>query len=201
MKRRSIVLILALLLAAGRGANAQARRIEPAEVRCPSVLGVGINTDLAFCDVLIQRDAGQGILVVLPSYRGDATVSFNLHNRHTYSEEEERSGRAYAQYLASVAVATMDGEILTKGVVMSEFRSAFDLVDRVSGGAGPGGMKAIAPIGRERVFVTVAENIEQISIVGQGLEVLRSDSRDTFNSLGRPVAVISDVQVEYSPRR
>ena len=201
MKRRSIVLILALLLAAGRGANAQARRIEPAEVRCPSVLGVGINTDLAFCDVLIQRDAGQGILVVLPSYRGDATISFNLHNRHTYSEEEERSGRAYAQYLASVAVATMAGDILTKGIVMSEFRSAFDLVDRVSGGAGPGGRKAIAPTGRERVFVTVAENIEQISIVGQGLEVRRSDSRDIFNSIGRPVAVISDVQVEYSPRR
>ncbi len=201
MKRRSIVLILALLLAAGEGANAQARRIEAAEVRCPSVLGVGINTDLAFCDVLIQRDAGQGILVVLPSHRGDATISFNLHNRHTYSEEEARSGQAYAQYLASVVVATMAEEILAKGIVMSEFRSAFDLVDRVSGGAGPGGMKAIVPTGRERVFVTVAENIEQISIVGQGLEVLRSDSRDIFNSLGRPVAVISDVQVEYSPRR
>ena len=201
MQGRSVTLTLALLLAAGTGAHAQARRIEPAEVRCPSVLGVGANTDLAFCDVLIQRDAGQGILVVLPSHRGEATVSFNLHNRHTYSEEEERSGRAYVRYLASIAVATMEGEILTRGVVLSEFRSASDLVDRVSGGAGPGGVKAIAPTGRERVFVTVAGSVEQISIVGQSLEVLQPDSRDTFNSLGRPVGVISDVQVEYSPRR
>ena len=201
MQGRVITLTSALLLAASTGADAQARRIEPAEVRCPSVLGVGVNTDLAFCDVLIQRDAGPGILVILPPHRGEATVSFNLHNRHTYSEDEERSGRSYARYLASIAVATMEGEILTRGIVLTEFRSAADLVDRVSGGAGPGGLKAIAPTGRERVFVTVAGDVEQISIVGQSLEVLRMDSVDAFNSLGRPVAVISDVQVEYSPRR
>ena len=50
------VITLALVLAATPSA-AQSRRLEPAEVRCPSVLGVGVETDLVFCDVLIQRCA------------------------------------------------------------------------------------------------------------------------------------------------
>ena len=179
---------------------AQQHQIDAVEVRCPSVLGVGFDTEVPFCDIQVQRDPSLGIVVVLPPRRGDATLSFNLHNRHTYSEQEERGGRAYTQYLASVAVANMEGVILGRGVVLSEFRAAADLIDRVTGGAGPSGVKAIAPTGSERVYVTVPPDVDQISIVGQSLEVVRAESRDTFRALGRPVAVLSDARIEYRPR-
>ena len=188
------------LVAVPTGVSGQAQQVEPVEVRCPSVLGVGAATDIPFCDVQVQRDASLGILVVLPRHRGEATVSFNIHNRHTYSEQEARGGRAYAQYLATIAVATMQGEVLARGVVLSEFRSAVDLVDRITGGAGPGGIKAIAPTGTERVYVTVPSGVDMISVVGQSLEVVRADNRDSFRSLARPVAVLSDAVVEYRPR-
>ena len=181
------------------GVLVQNQQVEPVEVRCPSVLGIGLSTDMPFCDVEVQRDANLGILVVLPPHRGEATVSFNLHNRHTYSEQEERVGRAYAQYLATIAVATMEGEVIARGVVLSEFRSAADLFDRITGGAGPGGLKAIAPTGMERVNITVPSGVTTVSVVGQSLEVLRSDQSDTFRSLGRAVAVLSDAVVEYRP--
>lgn len=196
MGRASIVLLAA---AAATGSAAQTRVVEPVEVRCPSVLGVGVATGTPFCDVEVQRDARLGILVVLPPRRGEATLSFNLHNRHTYSEQAA-SGRAYAQYAASIAVATMEGEVLGRGVVLSEFRSAEDLADRIGGGAGPRGLKAIAPIGSERVNVALPAGLDQVSIVGQSLEVVRAESRDTFRSAGRPIAVLSDASIAYRPR-
>ena len=198
------VLTLATAPAAATAAMAvaavQGSRIEPAEVRCPAVLGVGVATDRVFCDVLLQHEAGRGILIAVPRRRGEATVSFTLHNRHTYSESETRAGRAYAEYTAEVAVAALDGSVLGRRFILSEFRSAADLVDRVTGGAGPGGVKAVAPTGRERVFVTVPEGVETVAVVGQSLQVVRLDGRDTFRSPGRPMAVISDVEVEYRAR-
>lgn len=181
-------------------ASAQTTQIELAEVHCPSVLGVGINTDLVFCDVVIQQEAGLGTVVLLPARRGEATLSFNLHNRHTYSEEEVRTRRAFAAYTAEVAIASMEGDVLARRFIQTEFRSVDDLVDRVTGGAGPQGVKAIAPSGTERVFVTVPVELDEVVIVGQGLEVVRLDSRDNFRTAGRPIAVVSDVRVEYQAR-
>ena len=194
------VLLIFVTVAAAAGVSAQTQKIEPVEVRCPSVLGVGLATDVPFCDIQVQRDPSLGILVILPRHQGEATLSFSLHNRHTYSEQEERSGRAYTQYLASIAVATMEGEVLGRGVVLSEFRSAADLVDRITGGTGPRGVKAIAPTGSERVYISVPSGVDEVSIVGQSLEVVRADTRDTFRSVGRPVAVLSDAQIEHRPR-
>ena len=175
----------------------QGLQIEAAEVRCPAVLGIGSATDIVFCDVLIQHEAGRGILVVIPPHRGEATVSFTLHNRHTYSESETRTGRAYAEYTAEVAVAALDGSVLGWRYILSEFRSSDDLVDRITGGAGPAGIKAVAPTGRERVFVAVPDGIDTVAIVGQSLQVVRLDGRESFRTPGRPVAVISDVEIEF----
>ena len=197
MMRVALRIAVAVLVSAAFEAEAQETRVEAAEVQCPAVLGVGVTTDVVFCDVPIQNEAGLGILVVVPPRRGEATVSFTLHNRHTYSESETRAGRAYAEYTAEVAVATLDGRVLGRRYILSEFRAARDLVDRVTGGAGPEGVKAVAPTGRERVFVTVPERIDTIAIVGQSLEVVRLDGRETFRTAGRPVAVISGVEVEY----
>jgi len=191
-----LVLITALM---GGRAVAQPRE-EAAEVLCPSVLGIGEATRKPFCDVSIEVEPERGIRVVLPRRRGDATLSFDLHNRHTYSREQEVSGRAYAKYLATVAVATFDGEVLAEGVVMSEFRSAEDLVDRIIGGAGPSGLKAVAPLGTERVSVTIPASIDTVVIVGRSLEVAHASGREAFTSPGRPIAVMSDAVVTYRPR-
>ena len=175
--------------------------VEPVEVRCPEVLGVGVTTNVPFCDVLIQSDPTLAITVVLPPRRGEATLSFDLHNRHIYSEDEVRAGRAYTRYLAEVAVATATGDILARRFVVSEFRNASDLVDRVSGGAGPAGIKALAPAGVERVFVPIPAGVERVVIAGQRLDLLRSDqTRDEVRTVGRAMAVMSNALIEYTGR-
>ena len=192
--------VLVGVLALAAGAAAQGREAEPVEVRCPSVLGVGVATEVPFCDIEVQNDPGLGVLVVLPPHRGEATLTFDLHNRHAYSETETRAGRAYTQYQASIAVATMEGEVIARGIVLSEFRSAGDLIDRVGDGAGSNALSAVAPIGVERLFVTLPAGIDQVSVVGQSLDVLRADGRDTFNTAGRPIAVMSNATLSYRPR-
>ena len=197
-KRTGVVVLVACLLFSGMTA-AQERSSDPVEVHCPAVLGVGVNTDLAFCDILIQYEARLGARVVLPARQGEATVSFNLHNRHTYSEDEVEAGRAFASYTAEIAVASFEGDVLGRRYVQSEFRSRDDLTDRITGGAGPQGLKAISPTGTERVSVKIPDGISEVFIVGQSLQVVRTDVRENIVDAGRTVAVISDVRVEYQP--
>ena len=191
--------VTAVLLITNVVLEAQLRRIEPAEVRCPSVLGVGVETDRIYCDVLFGTEVADGIIVVLPAHRGPAVVTFDLHGRHTYSEEEVERGRGYARYLAQTVVATTE-EVLSRPVILAEFRTGDDLSDRVRGGAGPGGVKAVAPVSVEGIRVTVPDDVTEISIVGIELDVQRLAGRETFTTPGRPVAVISDVRVEYQAR-
>ena len=120
---------------------------------CPSLLGEGVQTKRSFCDVLTGRDPADGIIIKLPPHTGPVTLTFDLHNRHTYSEELIRTNRAYRHYTATIGVLTADNTLLTRAVVQNEFRTAADLVDRVSGGAGPGGVKAVAPTGSETISV------------------------------------------------
>ena len=75
---------------------------EPAKVKCPEPLGIGVRTSASYCFVLAGRDPAQGVIVTIPKHAGPATLTFNLHNRHTYSEEDIRAGRAFAQYRAQV---------------------------------------------------------------------------------------------------
>ncbi len=179
--------------------DAQSRRIEQAVVRCPSELGMGIETGRIYCDVVVGDEVAEGVIVEIPAHRGAATVTFTLHGRHTYSQDEMTRGRGYARYLAETVVATSE-EVLSRPVVLAEFRNVDDLVDRIAGGAGPGGAKAVAPVGSEGIVVTVPESVAEISIVGIALEVQRVDGRETVASPGRPIALISNVQVEYRPR-
>ena len=176
-----------------------APKTELADVVCPTPLGIGIRTKVAFCDILSSRDPSQGVLVRLPPHQGPVTLTFNLHNRHTYSEEQVTPSRAFSRYTATVGVLTMDNTLISRAVVQSEFRRATDFVDRVGGGAGPGGAKAVAPTGTEAVSVTIPEDEQQVSILGEKVTVERLDGTATYSSDGRPIAVISNVQVEYRP--
>ena len=51
----------------------------------------------------------------------------------------------------------MDNTLISRAVVQSEFRKAADLIDRISGGAGPGGVKAVAPTGKEAITMLIPE--------------------------------------------
>ena len=170
----------------------------PAAVKCPEMLGTGIKTKESFCFVIAGRDPAQGVLVTIPPHTGTATLRFQLHNRHTYSEEEMRSGHGFASYTAVVGVLSMVGDLLGRGAVRSEFRTAPDLYDRVSGGAGPGGVKAVAPIGNESVVVTVPAGVLQVSLLGEVLEANTAAGREVA-AAGRPVAIVSNVQIDYRP--
>jgi hypothetical protein len=172
---------------------------EPADVVCPTPLGAGVTSKLAFCDVMSGRIPAEGILVKLPPHRGPVTLTFDLHNRHTYSEEQVKANRAFSRYTATVGVLTMDNTLISRAVVENEFRKVTDLVDRVSGGAGPGGVKAVAPTGTESISITIPEEEEQVSILGEKLTVERMDGTATYSSPGRPIAIISNVMIEYRP--
>jgi hypothetical protein len=172
---------------------------EAAELTCPTPLGIGVKTKLAFCDVMSGRDPAGGILIKLPQHRGPVTLTFDLHNRHTYSEEQVKANRAYARYTATIGVLTMDNTLISRAAVQNEFRQAADLVDRVGGGAGPGGVKAVAPTGAEPVTITIPEEEDRVSILGEKVTVERLDGTATYSSPGRPIAVISNVMIEYRP--
>ena len=173
-------------------------RVEP-DLTCPTPLGVGVNTGRTFCDVMSGRDPAAGILVPLPPRRGTATLTFDLHNRQTYSEEQVKANRAFARYTAVIGVLTMDNTLISRAAVQSEFRTEADLIDRVSGGAGPSGVKAVAPTGTERITIAIPEGEEQVSILGEKLTIDRLDGSATYSSPGRPIAIISNVAVEYQP--
>jgi hypothetical protein len=167
---------------------------------CPAPLGTGVNTKRAFCDVMTGRDPAGGILITLPPHRGPVTLTFDLHNRHTYSEEQMKDPRlAFSRYLAAIGVLTMDNTLIRRAAVENEFRTAADLVDRIGGGAGPAGVKAVAPTGLESISITIPEAEKEVSILGEQLVVERADGTATYSSPGRPIAIISNVQIEYRP--
>jgi hypothetical protein len=176
-----------------------ALKTEPAMMTCPQVLGEGVQTKRLYCDVLIGRDPMSGILVTLPPHTGPVTLSFDLHNRHTYSEELVRSKRAYSRYTATIGVLTLDNTLISRAIVQNEFRSEADLVDRIGGGSGTSGLKAVAPTGTEPVSIAIPEEAMQVSILGEKLSVVRVDGPDNFNAPGRPIAIVSNVMIEYRP--
>jgi hypothetical protein len=207
--RTAILLVLMFSLVPAGVADAQRRRApakpaplktEPAQVKCPEPLGKGMKTGANYCFILAAREPAQGVIVTIPSHSGEATLIFDLHNRHTYSEEAVRAGRGYARYSAGIGILTMEGDLVNRAAVRSEFRTAADLHERISGGAGPSGAKAVAPIGSERVYITIPAGVNQVSLLGDELEAVTAAGRETATP-GRPVAVVSHIQVEYRPAK
>jgi len=210
--RMVTAVILGLLLAAPGAVEAQARRgattrkpkpvpprVEPAKVTCPESLGTGVRTGVQYCFVIAGRDPAQGVLIAIPPHTGEAILRFDLHNRHTYSEEQMKAGRGYASYTAVIGALTMKGDLIDRAAVQTEFRSAKDIYERISGGAGPGGVKAVAPIGAEAIALTIPAGIDQVSLLGEVLDAHSAAGRESASS-GRPVAIVSKVTIEYRPR-
>lgn len=169
------------------------------DMSCPAPLGIGVRSKLPFCEVMAGRDPAGGVIIQVPAHKGAATLTFDLHNLHTYSEEQVRTRRGYVRYTATIGVLTLDNTLISRAVVQSEFRTAADLVDRVGGGAGPGGVKAVAPTGTESITVAIPEGELAVSLLGEKLAVERIDGAATYSQPGRPIAVVSNVMLEYRP--
>jgi hypothetical protein len=210
--RAHFVLLSLCIVAVSVVAEAQTRRAparptpvapfkkEAPDMSCPSPLGVGVTTKLTFCDILAGRDPATGIVITIPPHRGDVTLTFDLHNRQTYSAEQMKDKRAaYARYTASIGALTMDNTLISRAAVQSEFRTAADFVDRIGGGAGASGLKAVAPTGTESITMTIPEGENQVSLLGEKLTVERADGAASYASAGRPVAIVSNVMIEYRP--
>lgn len=175
-------------------------KVEAPELTCPTPLGSGVTTKRSYCDLLTGREPAAGIVIMLPPHRGDVTLTFDLHNRHTYSEEQMKDKRAaFARYTAVIGALTADNTLVSRAVVQSEFRTAKDLVERISGGAGPAGVKAVAPTGTESVTIVIPEAENQVSLLGEKLIVERADGTATYSSDGRPIAIVSNVMISYRP--
>ena len=179
--------------------TAAAKTTSP-EIKCPSLIGMGVKTIRSFCDVPAGTDPAQGVIISLPLHTGEATLSFDLHARHTYSEAQTKSGKGYAQYHAVIGVLTLKGELIQRAAVEAEFRTAADLFDRIGGGAGPGGLKAVAPAGREQIYVTIPAAVSQVSLLGESLDAITPAGHETAVMPGRPVAVVSNLLIEYKPK-
>ena len=210
--RHAGFIVLALILAAtpdliaqarrgGAAAPAAAMRTEPAKVNCPQLLGVGVQSARSFCDVIVTRDPAEGIIIPLPAHTGVMTLTFDLHNRHLYSEELAKSSRGFRRYTAMIGLLASDNTPLGRAVVHSEFRTAKDLFDRIGGGTGPAGVKAVAPTGVESVTIVIPadEPTDSVSLVGLRLSETRVDGTDTFLTTGRPIAIVSNVMLQYRP--
>jgi hypothetical protein len=213
--RMVMALVLGVMVFAADAAEAQSRRrpptpkpkpapavpprVEPAKVTCPESLGTGVRTGAHYCFVLDGRDPSQGVLVTIPPHTGSAVLRFALHNRHTYSEEQMKAGRGFARYTAVIGVLSLKGDLIDRAAVQTEFRSARDLYERISGGAGPGGVKAVAPVGNEQISITIPAGIDQVSLLGEVLDAITPAGRESA-APGRPVAIVSNVMVEYKPK-
>ena len=202
------VLLVAAPLAAQRKPAARKPVPKPApvprktatpDVKCPSLIGMGVKTVRSFCDVPAGRDPAQGIVITLPPHAGTGSLIFDLHARHVYSDDEMKRGKAYARYRAGIGVLTMKGDLLQRGAVEAEFRTAADLFDRIGGGAGPGSLKAVAPAGREQIYVTVPAGVSEVALLGETLDAVTPAGHETVVMPGRPVAIVSSVLFEYRP--
>lgn len=174
-------------------------KTEPAALACPSPLGTGVTTKREFCDVPIGRTPADGIAVKLPAYRGTAFILFDLHSRQTYSEDQVRARNAFVRATATLGVLTMDNTLVSRAVIQTEFRTAADLFDRIGGGAGPSGLKAVAPAGVESVRIELPKGATEVCILGEKLLLQRFEGAETFVAPGRPIALISNVMIEYEP--
>jgi hypothetical protein len=172
------------------------------EMKCPTVLGVGVTTKREFCDILSGRTPLEGLIITLPPHRGDLILMFDLHNRHTYSDELMKAKRGYARYTAMIGALAMDNTLIQRAAITTEFRAATDLFDRIGGGggAGPGGgVRAVAPAGVEHIRIAIPQAENEISLLGEKVTVDSIDGSATYSSPGRPIAVVSNVTIEYRP--
>ncbi len=140
--------------------------------------------------------------MTIPPHTGTATLRFDLHNRFTIPALAGVSGPlVFARQEALVSVVRPGGGLIGHAAVVREFRSIADLFDELEGTERPGGMKAIAPGQPESVQFTVPAGVSTVGIVGTRLKIVTRAGAETVDTPGRPVALVSNLRIEYRPGR
>ena len=171
------------------------------DVTCKSDLGAGIESKRRFCDVLVAKTAADSILLRIPPHTGPATLSFDLHNRFDLPPVTLPAVSGYARHDALIAVLRSTGEVLGRATVLKEYRNPQDLFDRIAGGARPGGIKSVAPGPPDSWRFTIPAGVPAIGIVGVRLRIITAAADAVYDARERPVAIVSNVRVDYAPVR
>jgi hypothetical protein len=180
---------------ASRGATG--RVVTDAE--CAADLGAGVKTKRAFCDVLVAGTPDASVQMTIPARTGTATLLFDLHNRFTVPAAVLPPVLMFARHEAVISVIQPTGEVIGRAAVVREFRSPADLFDQIGGGSRPGGVKAVAPGPAEAVRFAIPSGVSTIGVVGVQLRVLTRAGEEMFEAPGRPVAIVSNLRVQYTP--
>ena len=126
---------------------------------------------------------------------------FDLHNRFLVPTGQATTA-SYLRHQAVVRVVDERGGVIDRAAVVREFRSDRDLFDRLAGGGRPDGVKGVAPGPPEAIRVTIPAGPDAIGIVGESLDVRGPDGHDElFDAPGRPVAIASNIRLEYEQPR
>lgn len=165
---------------------------------CANDLGAGVKSRRKFCDVVIASSPKDSVVVAIPARAGAATLRFDLHNRFPLPAVRV-PGLAFSRHEAIVSVVQATGDVLGRAAIVREFRSLDGLFDQIGGGTRPGGVKAIAPGPAEPVVFSIPAGIPSVGIVGARLTVLTRGGEESFDTPGRPVAIVSNVRVDYRP--
>lgn len=167
---------------------------------CAASLGTGLKSKREFCDVIIARVPKDSVAITIPAHTGAATLMFDLHNRFLLPAVSTVPGLLYTRHEAIVSVVTNTGDVINRAAVVREFRLVSDLFDRITGGGRPGGVKAVAPGPAEPIRFVIPAGVNALGIVGSRLQTLtRAGGDEVFENPGRPVAIVSNVRVEFRP--
>jgi hypothetical protein len=187
-----------LTIGAAAAAPPDQRRLST-NYTCAADLGPGVgNANRRFCDVVITTTPARSVTVPIPPHSGEATLLFDLHNRFTVIGAPAEPGGAYVRHSAIVAIVGTDGTVLARTGVRREFRTIQDLFDRIAGGGAAGGVKLVAPGQPHAVRAGIPAGVASVGIVGERLEVMSRDGTVAHDAPDRPVALISNVRVEYA---
>jgi hypothetical protein len=191
---------LVVSVSAQRAARGATGRVTTDAV-CAADLGTGVKTRRTFCDVLVAASPDGSVQMAIPPRTGTATLLFDLHNRFTVPAAVLPPVLTYARHEAIVAVVQPTGDVIGRAAVVREFRAVTDLFDQIGGGSRPGGVKAVAPGPAEPVRFIIPAGLSAVGVVGVRLNVRTRAGDEAFEAPGRPVAIVSNLRIQYTPAR
>ncbi len=146
---------------------------------CPRTAGRRVSTTQARLLRRADRPRSRprAILIPLPPHQGPVTLTFDLHNRHTYSEEQVKANRAYARYTAVIGALTMDNTLISRAAIQSEFRNGLGSgrADRRRRRPRRDSRRSRRPARSDHDHDSGAEN--QVSLLGEKLTSTRPTAR------------------------
>jgi hypothetical protein len=201
----------AAVLLCGVGLSAEPLQRKPAapprpmlttSATCVSDLGMGVTSRRRYCDVMVAKTGAASVEMVIPTHVGAATLMFDLHNRFNVPPAGTAVGDAFQRAVALVAVVRPMGQLIDRAAVRREFRTIQDLFDRLGGGPPAAPVKAVAPGFPEPIRITIPAGVASIGIVGVRLEASTlAVPRGVADAPGRPIAMVSNLRIEYTPVR